>query len=124
MSDYSFDYHFVKAGAPIVTINATGIAFNAIVRSMLNHPQFVAIGFDADRKAIGIRPATETEDADVYPFESREKNGWIRIGCREFVKHLSDITGMSFIDKATQFSARKTGKDLEVVVDINVDNVR
>ena len=124
MNEYSFDYHFVKAGAPIVTISATGIAFNPVVRSMLGHPQFIAIGFDANRMAIGIRPAGETEDADVYPFEIREKNGWIRIGCREFVKHLSETTGMDFLNKAVQFSAHKTGRDLEVVVDINEDNVR
>ena len=124
MSDYSFDYHFIKAGAPIVTLNSTGIAFNPVVRSMLGHPEYIAIGFDAGRKAIGARPAQEREDADVYPFEGREKNGWVRIGCREFIKHLSEITEMDFSNKAIQFSAHRTGNDLEVVIEINEDNMR
>lgn len=103
MAQYEFDFDFVRGGAPIVTLSAIGIAFNAGARSMLGHPAQVDIGYDERAHALAIRPHSVESDAPAYDFETRVKNGWIRISMRDFMKFLSLRTGIDFLTKAIQF---------------------
>lgn len=119
MTNYSFDFSFIKSGAPIITLSAFGISFNRLSRSMLGFPEKINIGFDENAKAIGIRAHIEGSSLVNYEFESRVKNDWIRIGCKDFIKYLSSITKIDFSDKAKQFVAEydEDTKTLIVIVD-------
>lgn len=55
MGNYSFDFNFVKAGAPIVTLSSLGIAFNRLSRSLLGFPDRINVGYDESAHAIVIR---------------------------------------------------------------------
>ena len=44
MAEYHFDFSFVRSGPPVVTLSATGIAFNAGARALLGHPDQIDIG--------------------------------------------------------------------------------
>lgn len=103
MSGYNFDFNFVRGGAPIVTFSSIGLAFNAGARSLLGYPKQVDIGYDERAKALAIRPHEEQSEAPAYDFEIREKNGWIRISMRDFMKFLSLRSGIDFLSKAVQF---------------------
>lgn len=119
MGNYSFDFNFVKAGAPIVTLSSLGIAFNRLSRSLLGFPQRINVGYDENAHAIGVRAHDEETNIASYEFEGRVKNGWIRIGCKDFIKYLSTTTNIDFVTKAKQFLAEydENTKMLIVIVD-------
>ena len=115
---YNFDFSFVRAGAPIITLSSTGLAFNAIVRKMLDYPEQIDIGYDEEANAIGIC-AHRTENAEKpYDFESRAKDGWVRISCRDFMRYLAQKNNFDF-SKAKQFIPEydKDSNTLVVIVD-------
>ena len=103
MTNFQFDYSFIRSGTPVVTLSATGIAFNAGARNLLGHPDKIDIGYDVQAKAIGIRPHADGDDALSFDFESREKDGWVRINAKEFSRYLEQQTGIKFREKAKQF---------------------
>ena len=119
MGNYSFDFNFIKSGAPIVTLSSLGISFNHLSRSLLGFPQKINMGYDEKAHAIGVRAHEEGSNVTNYEFESRVKNEWIRIGCKDFIKYLSATTNIDFITKAKQFIATydKDTKTLVVIVD-------
>lgn len=99
---YNFDFSFVRSGAPIITLSSTGLAFNSIVRNMLNYPAEIDVGYDENANAIGICAHRPENAGKPYEFETRQKDGWVRISCRDFMRYLSQKNGIDFT-KAKQF---------------------
>lgn len=96
MVKFNFDWNYVSAGAPYVTISELGFAFNNPAISILGNPKKVILGFDQEKMAIGIKEFEGEPGVKPYDFANRIRNGWIRIGCKDFVKNLSSISGISF----------------------------
>ncbi|MCR4649080.1 MAG: hypothetical protein K5776_08385 [Lachnospiraceae bacterium] len=94
--NFNFDWNYVSAGAPYVTISELGIGFNTPAIALLKNPEEVIVGFDEEKLAIGVKDAQGMEDVKPYKFYSRLNHGWIRIGCKDFVKYLSKISGIQF----------------------------
>lgn len=105
MKEFEFNFEFVSAGAPIVTLNSLGIAFNPVCRAMLGYPDQVNIGFDEKNLALGVREHNPLSNTKAFEFETRQRDGWVRIGAKDFVNYLSIISGIDFITKAKQFIA-------------------
>ena len=103
MNNFNFNFSFIKDGSPIVTLNSIGIAFNAGARRVLKYPEEIMIGFDEDNNAIGVLAWDGDESKNHYTFESRQKDNWVRVSMRDFMKYLSMRTGIDFIEKAIQF---------------------
>lgn len=99
---FNFDFSFVRSGAPIITLSSTGLAFNSIVRSMLEYPAEIDVGYDESANAIGVCAHKEENGGKPYAFEGRQKDGWVRISCRDFMRYLSTKSGIDF-SKARQF---------------------
>lgn len=99
---YNFDFSFVRSGSPIITLSATGLAFNAVVRNMLGYPAEIDIGYDEAANAIGICAHRPENMSKPYEFETREKDGWVRISCKDFMRYLSQRNELDF-SKAKQF---------------------
>ena len=118
MNSYNFDFNFIKSGgAPIVTLSSLGIAFNPVSRSMLNKPKFIEIGFDEKNCTIGIKPSSNENSSNSFRFEDKQKNGWVRIACKDFVNYLAVLSGIDFITKAKQFIATyDSDKQILIVV--------
>ena len=118
MDNYSFDFNFVKSGAPIVTLSSLGLAFNRLSRARLGFPEKINVGYDEKAHAIGVKKHKRGSSLANYEFESREKNEWVRIGCKDFIKYLSATTKIDF-SKAKQFIAEydESTETLIVVVD-------
>lgn len=119
MSGYNFNFEFVNAGAPIVTLSSLGMAFNPLSRSLLGYPEAINIGFDEEKVTIGIQVHDPNTSIKFYEFEKKEKNGWVRIGCKDFSRYLANVSGIDFLEKAKQFIASydKEKKMLIVIVD-------
>ena len=116
---YNFDFNFVKNGTPIVTLSSLGIAFNHASRKVIGDPDKILVGYDAAAHAIGVKAASESDVGAIYDFAPRVKNDWVRIGCKDFIKHLAIETGISFDKKAVQFMA-SYDTDLKMLI-IKVD---
>ena len=93
---FNFDWNCVAAGAPYITISELALGFNLPSISLLGNPEEVVVGFDEKTMTIGVKQYDGTENVKSYKFYSRMKNGWIRIGCKDFVKYLSTLTGLKF----------------------------
>lgn len=115
---YKFDFSFVRSGAPIITLSSTGLAFNSIVIKMLDKPEYIDIGYDENANAIGVCAHRSENDGNAYEFEPREKNGWVRISCRDFMRYLAQRNSLDF-SKARQFIPEydKDSDMLIVIVD-------
>lgn len=93
---FNFDWNYVAAGAPYITISELALGFNAPAVTLLGNPEFVAVGFDDQTMTIGVKKYDGNKNVKSYRFYSRMKNGWVRIGCKDFIKYLSSATGLQF----------------------------
>lgn len=116
---YNFDFSYLKNGSPVVTLSSFGIAFNKGAIELLGVPDQVIIGYDQEQRAIGIRERGDDTTSPFYDFAPRIKNGWIRIGAKDFMKYLAYVSQIDFLTKAKQFVAEydEATKTLVVVVD-------
>ena len=62
------------------------------------------VGFDEEALVLGIKPYQGEENIKGYPFASRIKNGWVRIGCKDFIKYLGNLMDIDF-SKAHKYVA-------------------
>jgi hypothetical protein len=120
---FNFNWNAVSGGAPYVTLSTISIAFNSVSIAKLGNPEKVVVGFDEDQCAIGVKAYSGEENIKAYDFANKVKNGWVRIGCRDFIKYLSTITGMEFYP-AKRYVARFDAKEdvLFVLVREAADN--
>ena len=93
---FNFDWNYVAAGAPYITISELALGFNTPSISLLGNPEEVIVGFDDQTMTIGVKQYDGNDNAKPYKFYGRMKNGWVRIGCKDFVKYLSSLTGLKF----------------------------
>lgn len=120
---YNFDFSFVRSGTPVITLSSTGIAFNPVVRSMLHYPAAIDIGYDEEANAIGVCAHRMENPEKPYIFESRQKDGWVRISCRDFMRYLSMRSGMDFT-KAKQFIPDFDEYDQMMVVVVDREHLK
>lgn len=93
---FNFNWSAVSGGAPYITFSTLGIAFNSFSISRLGNPEKIIVGFDEEQCVIGIKAYANEPDIKPYEFSSRVRNGWIRIGCKDFIKYLQSLTGIDF----------------------------
>lgn len=121
---YNFDFSYLKNGSPVVTLSSFGIAFNKGAIEALGTPDQVIIGFDPNACAIGIRAKGEDTTSPSYEFARRINNDWIRIGAKDFVKHLSRVSGIDFLTKAKQFVAEYDAETQTLIVVVDPEHLK
>lgn len=122
---YNFNWSAVSGGAPYVTISSLGLAFNSVSIEKLGCPEKIIVGFDEEQCAIGIKVYNNETNIKAYDFANRMKNGWIRIGCRDFIKYLESLTNMRF-SPSKKYVAQYDQKDNILIVhpnDIKSNNI-
>ena len=98
---YSMTWANDSLGIPMfVSISSLGIALNQVSIEALGSPKKIIMGFDEEKKILGILPVKSTtpEDAKLYDLcvGDRADMQWIRDGCKGLVRYLEEQTGMSF----------------------------
>ena len=93
---FNFNWNAVCGGAPYVTISSIALAFNSVSIDKLGNPEKVLVGFDEKQFVIGVKPYSGEPNVKPYDFANRVKNGWVRLGCKDFVKYLESLIGESF----------------------------
>ena len=118
---YNFNWAAVSGGAPYVTISTIAIAFNSVSIEKLGNPEKIMIGFDEENLTIGVKAFNNESDSELgikpYAFAGRVKNGWVRVGCRDFVKYLKALSKLEF-SPAKKFVATYDAKEKILVVKI------
>jgi hypothetical protein len=94
--NFNFNWSAVSGGAPHVTISLLGISFNSVSISKLGNPDKIVVGFDEEKFALGIKAYKNELNAKAYKFAGRSRDGWIKIGCRAFIKRLQELTDIDF----------------------------
>jgi hypothetical protein len=117
---FHFDWNAVSGGAPYITVSTLSIAFNSVSIDKLGDPEKVIVGFDEEQCAIGVKAYSGEQNVKPYDFAKRVKNGWVRIGCRDFIKYLSALTGISF-SPAKKYVARFDAEGQILYVKISKD---
>ncbi|MBR6254155.1 MAG: hypothetical protein IKR22_01845 [Clostridiales bacterium] len=118
--NYNFDWDIVSEGAPYVTISKLGVAFNMAAIKKLGTPAFVMLGLDSEKMVLGVKTAPEwcENDKNTYQFRERIKNGWVRIGCKEFVRYLEKLSGMDY-SRARRYIADFDSENQLLIVKVN-----
>jgi len=93
---YNFNWSAVSGGAPYVTISSTTLAFNSVSIEKLGNPEKVIVGFDEEQSIIGVKVYAGEPNLKPYDFARKVKNGWIRIGCKEFIRYMESLMDTSF----------------------------
>ncbi|MDR0861458.1 MAG: hypothetical protein LBN30_01575 [Oscillospiraceae bacterium] len=120
---YNFNWSAVSGGAPYVTLSSLGIAFNSVSIAKLDNPEKILIGFDEAECVLGVKPYEYESGVKPYEFSERVKNGWIRIGCRDFIKYLQSITGIDFSVSKRYVAKHDTNENILIVFVRDVSEV-
>ncbi len=117
---YNFMWASPSAGAPIVSIASYGISFNAAVIDLLKRPHSVGIGFDEQNKVIGIMPLSyeEAHEIKAFPFAQRERNGYVRIGNKDFVRYVANKAGLD-LRRAVRYAASWDDEENMLIVELD-----
>lgn len=117
---YNFDWNIVSEGAPYITVSKLGIAFNAASIKQLGSPDYIMIGFDSEHLVIGVAAVPERDECDknVYQIKDRIRYNWVRIGCKEFIRYLEKLSGISF-EKAVRYMAEYDPENYMLTIKIN-----
>ncbi len=100
-----FEWSKPSSGGEFVTIAKYGISFNKKAIETLGTPNYVMIGYNREKKVIGIAPVDEKSGLnDVYAFKEKLKHSYIRIGNTEFIANVVADSGID-IEKPKRFNA-------------------
>lgn len=116
--DFNVEWYSPNLGTPIVSLAEYGIVFNKATIVSLGTPHSIKIGFDREKKYIIVVGVTESESTeDAFVFKSKEKNGFIRINNKDFIRFVLRYCPEIKLDKAKRFLSRM--EDNFLVVDLN-----
>lgn len=102
--DFSFEWLDPKIGAPDVSIAQYGLTFSKNAVAAMGDPEFVMLGFDADKRVIGVKVCDKNEIKKLE-FSSRKRNGYVRLNTKDFISIIERDTEFSFLT-----TKRYTGK--------------
>ncbi|MDL2235933.1 hypothetical protein LJC07_07315 [Christensenellaceae bacterium OttesenSCG-928-L17] len=112
---FNFNWSAVSGGAPFVTLSSLGISFNSVSIEKLGNPEKIMVGFDEEQCVIGVKAYNNEAGIKPYEFAGRVKNGWVRIGCREFIRYLHALSGIEFYPSKKYIAKFDAGTDTLIV---------
>jgi len=116
--EFNVEWYSPNIGTPIVSIAEYGIVFNRASIISLGSPYAIKVGFDREKKYIIVVGVSESEFSDdAFEFVNKEKNGFIRINNKDFIRFVLRYCPNLKLDKAKRLLSRMEGDYL--VVDLN-----
>ncbi len=114
----------------IATIYEANITLNKSATGYFENAYVVLLGLDRDKKLIAIKPITKEEISMGYiPKEQQHnitvKSSYSRICNKLFVKEVSDLVGLKFIEhhQSYKFNASWNKEENVLVIDLNKKEV-
>ena len=126
--NFRFNYAIPKSGGPVVTINEYCLAFNSVVVEFLGKPEKVAIGFDEQNHAIGVRPTLPEDDSTLvstYEFGKKvDEYGWVRVAMKDFLRYVAHGSEVDFLNGAVQFIPEFDEDNKMVIILVDQEHVK
>lgn len=132
---FNFEYFDPNLGPISVSIAEYGLTFSKGTVDIMNRPKYVKLGFDKEHLVVGVVPTTE-DDERAIPFIEKEKNGYVRINNKEFIRYLirffpddweqrfsnKSIRYLTYWDDENSILVVDLKKTLDKNIDINSDD--
>ncbi|HYF82399.1 MAG TPA: hypothetical protein VEB00_05150 [Clostridia bacterium] len=116
---YSFLWSTPNARAPIITIAPYGITFNSATVELLGKPKRLMIGYDEKSKVVGMKPINDDANSKSFEFIKKERNGYVRIGNKDFIKYLINKKEIDFkIRNTYKYIADWDSDDELLIIDL------
>lgn len=80
-----YDY---SAGVPYASVAEYGITLNNAAVKFFDNTNYIAIGANPKTLIIAIKKTTE-DDSRRIDFASKNKKGYVRINCKDFIKSIN-----------------------------------
>ncbi|NLD46584.1 MAG: hypothetical protein GX660_05220 [Clostridiaceae bacterium] len=84
---FEFEFFNPTLGPLSVSIAQYGLTFSRAAVEQLGKPEYIKLGFDKNNLIVGVA-AAEKEDTQAIPFMAKEKNGYVRINSKDFIRFL------------------------------------
>jgi hypothetical protein len=99
-----------EIGTPMISLAEYGLTFNRAAVEVLRRPWKIMLGFDKANKNIVVRPISrECKDPEVQskglPFAERERDGYVRISSKDFVRFVARFCPELNLDKTVRYLA-------------------
>ncbi|WP_419954758.1 hypothetical protein ACN6MT_03085 [Neobacillus niacini] len=116
--EFNVEWYQPTLGTPIVSLAEYGVVFNKAAIYALNNSHSIRIGFDRERRCIIVQGVSITEATDdTILFAEKERNGFIRINNKDFIRFILRYCPEIKLEKAKRFLSRLEGQYL--IVDLN-----
>jgi hypothetical protein len=111
-----------KIGVPIITIAEYGVTFNKAAIEAMGNPERVKLGFDKQYKKMCIMPV-EDEDERAFAFADKERDGYVRINNKDFVRFVLRYFPELTLDKSIRCVAIWDAEKRLLFADVaNIEN--
>lgn len=116
--EFDFVWSTPSAKSPQVSVANYGINFNSFVVEIMGRPKRIIIGFDEKQNVIGVKPANDTDENRGFEFAEKERKGYVRINNKDFIKYISQKTGIDFT-KSQQIIPEWIKDEQLLIIDIS-----
>lgn len=89
-------------GTPIVSVANYGITFSKSAVLTMGRPKYVKLGFDPNTKSIAAMVCGEGDDLKI-PFIEKERNGYVRVNSKDFIRSVASKIDYQFDSNAIRF---------------------
>jgi|GEM_PF-5029743 len=105
-----------STGTISVSFANYGISFSKGAIKCLNRPEYVIFAYDQGNRLVGIKPTKE--DPRQIQFIKKEKNGYVRINNKQFIRKIEAACEMNLSDKVTKYFSHWDDKEEMLIVDL------
>jgi hypothetical protein len=91
----TFEWYKPKTGILMVSIANYGMTFYGDAIEAMGVPPYITLGFDEANKVIGVKSvdkASDTENDKKIKFAEKQKNSYVRICDRNFIRFIASKT--------------------------------
>ncbi|MEW6573751.1 MAG: hypothetical protein AB1374_08985 [Bacillota bacterium] len=114
---YEIEWYNPEVGTPIVSLAEYGLVFNKAASELLGNPNKIKLGFDKKNLIIAVASA-DNDDSSALQFYGKERKGFTRINCKDFVRFITRYFPDINLVKAIRFLARMDKEEGILVVDL------
>lgn len=84
---FEFDFFDPRVGPLVVSVAEYGLTFSKAAIEVMGRPEYIKLGFDKKNLVVGVKPADEQDEKRIS-FIEKEKNGYVRLNNKEFIRFL------------------------------------
>jgi len=115
-----YEWYSPTIGAPVVSLAEYGITFNNGAIEIMGKPEYVILGYNEEKKLIGVKPCDENEENKIE-FYKKIRNKYIRLANKDFIRFLKSRISedIKIENKAKRYVAKWDKVEKILYIDLN-----